>query len=567
MVARATRGERLCGVLANTHARLDHVDDEVAQALTLLDDIHIHGAHGVGVLVVVDVGDVLVAELVAVVVDLVLHIERAVGVELVAVALEHDRHLRQGVVGKLEHLVDVLILRLGESLLAVLQPADGACEIVVAVADALDLGDLAKHGAHLLLRLVGEVGVRHVVEILGDLHLHIVGDALILLDARVELHKLVVVLLTQQLAHHAKHAVDTLGKALDLLLGLKHRELGRLHDTRRDETQTEIVLVLVGLGFPYPAAHARHLLHEGQEQDGVADVETGVEGSQREGELCGGMRERGVGGVETHESARHVDEVAEHCEHPDDAHHIEEQVAEGGAARLGVGRERHEVGRERGADVLAHNQRDAEVNGQVGLRAEHHGDGHERRGALQDARQDGAKEQEQQDGGEAIGVEAGEEGLQGAHLLGWHLRLAEGGQGQEHKGYTKEEIAYVTAFLRIDKQQSDEENWPHEIAYLKREAGRHDPGRERGADVGAHDDRDGLDKGEQSGVDERDGHHGGGGRRLYGDGCKHTREHSRYAVGGHGAKHMAKLGSCQLLQSLAHYLHTIDKKGQGSNDF
>ena len=37
----------LCGGLADAHARLDHVDYEIAQSFTLLYDIHVHRAYGV----------------------------------------------------------------------------------------------------------------------------------------------------------------------------------------------------------------------------------------------------------------------------------------------------------------------------------------------------------------------------------------------------------------------------------------------------------------------------------------------------------------------------------------
>ena len=67
---------------------------------------------------VVDVVDVLRAQLVAIVVYLVLHVERAVDVERVAASGEHHVHLCECVVGELQHLVQVLVLLLGEVFLA-----------------------------------------------------------------------------------------------------------------------------------------------------------------------------------------------------------------------------------------------------------------------------------------------------------------------------------------------------------------------------------------------------------------------------------------------------------------
>ena len=63
------------------HASLNYVDDIVAQLLALVDEIHVDGAYGIGVLAVVDVGNVLRLQLVAIVVDFVLDVERAIDVE------------------------------------------------------------------------------------------------------------------------------------------------------------------------------------------------------------------------------------------------------------------------------------------------------------------------------------------------------------------------------------------------------------------------------------------------------------------------------------------------------
>ena len=67
--------------LSETHTGFDDVDDVVGEFLTLVDEVHIDGADGIGVFVVVHVGDVLRLQLVAIVVDLMLNIERAVDIE------------------------------------------------------------------------------------------------------------------------------------------------------------------------------------------------------------------------------------------------------------------------------------------------------------------------------------------------------------------------------------------------------------------------------------------------------------------------------------------------------
>ena len=67
-------------MLSYTHASLYYVYYVVAELLALLDDIHIHGTDGVGIEMVVYIVDVLALQLVAIVVDFVLDVEREVGI-------------------------------------------------------------------------------------------------------------------------------------------------------------------------------------------------------------------------------------------------------------------------------------------------------------------------------------------------------------------------------------------------------------------------------------------------------------------------------------------------------
>ncbi len=105
-------------MLSYTHAGLHYVHHVVAELLAFLDDIHIHGTDGVGIEMVVYIVDVLALQLVAIVVDLVLDVEREVGIVVSLMTYEGDVHLGKGIVGKLHHLVHVLILRSDEVFLA-----------------------------------------------------------------------------------------------------------------------------------------------------------------------------------------------------------------------------------------------------------------------------------------------------------------------------------------------------------------------------------------------------------------------------------------------------------------
>ena len=117
---------------------------------------------------VVDIVDVLELELVAVVVDLVLDVERAVDIEILLATSHESVHLGERLVGELHHLMDMLILLLGEVvLLALILAGNGAGNVIVGITDTLEFGNLTQHGTDLCLGVIGEVGVAYLVEILG----------------------------------------------------------------------------------------------------------------------------------------------------------------------------------------------------------------------------------------------------------------------------------------------------------------------------------------------------------------------------------------------------------------
>ena len=67
-------------MLSYTHAGLYYVYHIVAEFLAFLDDIHIHGTDGVGIEMIVYIVDVLALQLITIVVDFVLDVEREVGI-------------------------------------------------------------------------------------------------------------------------------------------------------------------------------------------------------------------------------------------------------------------------------------------------------------------------------------------------------------------------------------------------------------------------------------------------------------------------------------------------------
>ena len=126
-------------MLSYTHTSLDYIHHVVAELLALLDDIHIHRTDGVGVEMVVYIVDVLALQLVAIVVDLVLDVEREVRIVVSLMTYESDVHLGEGIIRKLHHLMHVLILRRNEVFLATDAAVEGAGNVETAVTDTLNL--------------------------------------------------------------------------------------------------------------------------------------------------------------------------------------------------------------------------------------------------------------------------------------------------------------------------------------------------------------------------------------------------------------------------------------------
>ena len=79
-------------MLSYAHTGLYYVYYIVAEFLAFLDDIHIHGTDGVGIEMVVYIVDVLALQLIAIVVDFVLDVEREVGIVVSLMTYEGDVH-------------------------------------------------------------------------------------------------------------------------------------------------------------------------------------------------------------------------------------------------------------------------------------------------------------------------------------------------------------------------------------------------------------------------------------------------------------------------------------------
>ena len=124
------------------------------------------------------------------------------------------------------------------------------------------------------------MSIAHLVEILRYFYLHTVGDSLILLDTLIELVEVLVIRCPQEFHHHTKHTMDAIAETADFLLSLEDRKLWSLHDTRLDETQTEILIFLICLWFDKLANQLLYLRYKPDENCCITHIKTGVEHRQ-----------------------------------------------------------------------------------------------------------------------------------------------------------------------------------------------------------------------------------------------------------------------------------------------
>ena len=277
-----------------------------------------------------------------------------------------------------------------------------------------------------------------------------------------------------------------------------HGHHGRALDEMRIEIGGVAAVDAVRVGND-PAYERRKRLDEGQEEKGVADVEHGV----------------GVGYLMPDGRGRSLDEAyPERHERQPDAHayDVEQHVGRAGLTRGASRAERREHRRDRGADVVAENDGNGRFQGNESLRAERDGQAHGGGTRLHKQREKHARGKAEQ----RI-VAEGEENI---------LPVAQESHGTFHGLHAYEEQAEAEQtfpeMLELSGRTDENEQHPHDdeqICQILDPEGQN-LSRDRGADVGAHDDADGLGKIHETGVHEAHRHDGGRAAALndHGDG-------------------------------------------------
>ena len=259
------------------------------------------------------------------------------------------------------------------------------------------------------------------------------------------------------------------------------------------------------------------------------------------------------------------------------AHHgadeVKVEVDEGGPSRGTVGAHGGEEGRDGGADVLAHDDGDGHgvgdgSRGAEGLEDTDRGgggldDGRQRR-AGQDAQDGVGKDQEEAREGLAVG----EGGHGAAH--GLHARHQD---GEAQKG--RAGVPADAALGPQHQQDADEgqdggeggglQELQHQAVPLDA-AEAQEPGGDGGADVGAHDDADGLAELHEAGVHEAHHHDGGGGGGLDHRRDAETQQQRPEGAAGHAGEDVFQPGARGLLQGVPHDVHAEEEEGQAPDE-
>ena len=515
----------------------------------------------------------LVAQTVAEGIDLVLGSIGGVEVDVVVVAQVAVHHV-QGLLHQLAHMLQIGVQTGVEmhSVLALVPPRHG--NLVDRVADGFEVVYDAQHGANALRGVLRHIARAHLGEELRDFHLHAVGDVLVFGYAGHDGIEGLVALGRAQARQEGVHAQHPLRELRNLALGALQVELGSAEPVALDVGQAELVLAaLLGLGLHHPVHNLQYLRNEERQDDGVAHVEHRVE--QRDGHwyglgivsLVGGRHIGAASGHALGEVRNEPHQRRENHQRNHHTHHVEHQVGTGGLLARRVGHHGRQVGRDGGADVLAHDQGHGHIEPDPAVVAHHQRNGHHGRRRLHQAGQRRTDGDEEQYGPEPV-VAHGPQGMQESGIL---LKVGHGGLQQLHADEQQRQAddrladGLHAVLVREDeeqahrRQQHRQAEAPGALAQAKEGD---DPRRHRGADVGTHDDRHGPRQRQQTGIDEADHHHRRGRRTLDGRRHRRARQDAAQRLTRETAQHGPHFAARNLLQSLAHQFHGEQEHGQ-----
>ena len=123
---------------------------------------------------IVHIRDILRTKLASIVVNLILHSERTVDIYLILMLDKYCSHLRQGVIYQFEHLIDVIKLSLCKLFFCRTSAPNRTSYMQARVTNTLNFAYLTQHLTYLFLRVITKMSIADLVQILCNLHLHII---------------------------------------------------------------------------------------------------------------------------------------------------------------------------------------------------------------------------------------------------------------------------------------------------------------------------------------------------------------------------------------------------------
>lgn len=264
----------------------------------------------------------------------------------------------------------------------------------------------------------------------------------------------------------------------------------------------------------------------------------------------------------------------DHAVHRQQYHHaddVEHQVDHGGPAGVFIGAHGGQYGRDAGADVLTHDDRDgggiADASGDRQCLENAHRGG----GGLDNPRQHRAHQHAQH-----RVAEHQEQLGELRHILQPRHRAAHGLHAEHQGGKAQQNGAGVLLFGVLAEHVEDDAHQrqhrgeggglqqldPQAAAVDARQA--QQPGGDGGAHIGAHNDVDGLTQGHEAGVDKAYHHHCGGRGALNDGGDAQARQKAHKHPAGHLIQETAQLAAGPALQGLAHQVHAEQEQAQAA---
>ena len=442
----------------------------------------------------------------------------------------------------------------GEGKLLIAQFLGGSEDVDGVVGDALEVADRLEQLRRLLALIFAQLLCAEPDQIGAEDILIVVARAFILLNALCQSGGIFL------------HAQKRVFQRPDGAIRHFDRDGAAALQRQRGRGEQTLVQLGNGLGAALVGHHADRQLFKPaarREKHGCAE------------NIEGGVRQRdAVHGRRLVENLRREDQLdkAEERQNDRDADHVEHQMHHRRAAGVFIGADRGKHGRDRRADVLTHD------DGNGGGIAD--GSGHGQRLKNADGGGAGLDDRGQNRSGEHAEhrmLEGKEEIDELRHVFQPGDRAAHGVHAEHQRGKAEQDHAGVLfAAVLAEHVENDaderehrrkggrlEQTHPDAAAVDAAEA--EQPCRDRGADVGTHDDVDGLPERHKPGVYKANDHDSRCGRALNDGRYAETRQKARHDLSGHFSKQLTELSACAALQRLPHEVHAEQKQAKAAD--